>query len=87
METIYRNGFKPQGVYNLSMARAILIEISNDGSCARYCESTYTFMKEKYINRYGRWQEIKYTKSGEPYIRWRTYGHNSRLYLKDFIRL
>lgn len=87
METTHRNGFKPQGVYNLSIAQSILIEISDCGSGARYCESTYNFMKEKYINRYGRWQEIKYTKNGEPYIRWRTYGRNSRLYLKDFMRL
>lgn len=35
----YKHGFTPHGVYNLNIAHAILIEISNDGSCARYCDS------------------------------------------------
>lgn len=83
----YKHGFKPQGVYNLSMMQAILIEINDDGSGARYCESTYNSVKEKYINKYGRWQEIKYTKNDKPYIRWRTYGRNSKLYLDNFMRL
>ena len=64
---------------------AILIEISNDGSCARYCDSYYTSVLT--INTYGRWQEIKYTKSGRAYIRQRTHRQDRRLYLENFMRI
>ena len=85
MEITHRNGFKPQGVFNLNIMHAILIEISNDGAMARYCDSRYT--TALIINTYGHWQEIKYTKSGKAYIRQRMHGQDRRLYLENFMRI
>lgn len=81
----YKHGFTPHGVYNLDIMHAVLIEISNDGSYARYCDSRYT--RALTINIYGRWQEIKYAKNGRPYIRWRADSHDQRLYLDNFMRV
>lgn len=81
----YKHDFTSHGVLNLDIAHAILIEISNDGSYARYCDSRYT--RTLTINKYGRWQEIKYTKNGRAYIRWRTDGRDQRLYLDNFMRV
>ena len=81
----HSNNFKACGVFNLNIMHAVLIEISNDGSMARYCDSRYTSALT--INTYGRWQEIKYTKSGKPYIRQRTHGQDRRLYLENFMRV
>ena len=79
------NNFKAHGIFELNIFHAILIEISNDGQGARYCDSRYTTALT--INTYGRWQEIKYTKSGRAYIRQRTHGRDKRLYLENFMRV
>ena len=81
----HSNNFKAHGIFNLNAMHAILIEISNDGTGARYCDSLYTSALT--INTYGRWQEIKYTKSGKAYIRQRTHGQDRRLYLENFMRI
>lgn len=57
----YGDDFNPHGFLAISNILSIFIEISNDGSDARYCECMYTTIKQR--PKCGRWQEIKYTKS------------------------
>lgn len=61
-------GFKPCGIYNTGYL-GLEVEISNTNEAARV-----SWSHEEKISR---WLQIKYTKSGEPYIRYR--GRRYRL--------
>ena len=80
----HSNNFKAHGIFDLNIFHAILIEISDDGVMARYRDSRYYTSA---LNTNGRWQKIKYTKSGRAYIRQRTHRQDRRLYLENFMRL
>lgn len=75
-----KDTFITHGVYCDSVYTAYQIEISKDGSYARVRYSIETTNGTQY-NR-PRWQEIKFTRSGNPFV---TYNHK-RLHLDDFLR-
>lgn len=72
--------FITHGVFCDSVYTAYEIEISKDGSCARVRYSIDTINGLKYTRP--RWQEIKYNRSGVPFV---TFRHK-RLKLDDFLR-
>ena len=61
---------------------ALYLEIANSGDAARVMYE-YAKSSEETIKKVGRWQQIKYTKKGEPYIVYmgRKYG------LDNFLRI
>jgi len=71
-----------QATYNDTLFSAYLLEISSDGSCARVQRSVDTRSGEDLSPRNPRWQEIKYTRRGDPYVRCR----GRRLRLSLFMR-
>ena len=71
----------------ITILTARYIQISNDGSAARWQDSTYIYSLDKHIEKQGRWQEIKYTKDGRPYIMYARGGYRKhREYLDNFLR-
>jgi hypothetical protein len=72
--------FTTHGVYCDSVYTAYEIEISKDGSYARVRYSITTTNSIQYSRP--RWQEIKFTRSGVPFV---TYNHK-RLQLDNFLR-
>lgn len=75
--------FKAHARLCLNIQTYIDLQVSIDGSMARYKVSFYQPAKELYEESRGRWQEIKYSKRGLPYITW----YNRRLYLADFCKV
>lgn len=72
--------FTTHGAFCDSLYTAYEIELSTDGSRARVRYSTETTNGIQYTRP--RWQEIKFTRSGNPFV---TYNHK-RLHLDNFLR-
>ena len=71
------NEFRIDGTYCVSTYGGYELEVSRDGSCARV-RSDF----DGKVSKNPRWQEIKYTKNGEPFVTF--YG--KRMKLDNFIR-
>ena len=70
-----KNEFKTHGIYTLSNTNSLLIELSHCGDGAR--------LKLSDKNNVGKWQEIKFTKFGDPFV---TY-YGVKYYLNEFMRI
>lgn len=81
-----KSPFIRHGYRSITLLTARYIQISKDGSAARWQDSTYIGSLDKYIGKQGRWQEIKYTKSGRPYIMYTCRCRKHKEYLDNFLR-
>ena len=73
--------FKPQFSYCIGQWGGYELEVSRDGGSARV---RYTYQKKDgvFYSKHPRWQEIKFTAKGEPFV---TYD-GRKLMLDNFIR-
>lgn len=72
--------FQPHGMYINSNAGGYMIQVANGGHAARYqlvCE-------DRVLTR-GRWQDIRCTPTGRPYII--DYVRRCRLYFAEFMNI
>ena len=81
-----KSPFIKHGYRSITLLIARYVQISNDGSAARWQDSTYIGSLGKYIEKQGRWQEIRYTKDGRPYIMYACRFRKHREYLDNFLR-
>ena len=81
-----KSPFIRHGYRSITLLTARYIQISNDGLAARWQDSTYIGSLDKYIEKQGRWQEIKYTKDGRPYIMYACRHRKHREYLDNFLK-
>lgn len=78
-----KDKFITHGVMPVTNWYVYELQISEDGSMARW-----RFSSSDTVKAQGRWQEIRYTKAGKPFIYRNTPDHGKiTLYLDDFMRV
>lgn len=94
MKSMGNRGFVPHAKRCMTPYWTIFIQVSEDNSRARWCDSEYRPNRGRNEYTVGRWQEIRYkTRKGwgkeeaHPYIKYRRDGLDRILWIDDFIRV
>ena len=78
-----QGNFITDGVYFISVYSCYKIETSLDGDAARVKYSYYSELQNKEIETPAKWQVIKYTRKGDPFVTFK----GKKLMLSDFQRV
>ena len=81
-----KSPFIRHGCRSITLYKSRFIQLSEDGSMARWQDLYYIDSLDKYAGKQGRWQKIKYTKDGRPYIMYACRYRKHKEYLDNFLR-
>lgn len=77
-----KGNFKVHGIYCTSAYTCYKVQINESGDAARVKYSYYSEIKGKEIETPAKWQKIKYSRKGDPFVTFR----GKRLLLDKFMK-